>query len=602
MTLSKHLPMFKRSNLPIGNKSGARVARLIVIIFFVALALIVSYSFLNVRNFIKPRLLILKTNLRELLDRANNFFLQDHEIESVLLITIGIIIIAIRILFPKKKGEKVIPLYTQTVFGIDQTYRTILNNASVGIAQINSVGGDFLECNGFLADLLGFRKDELIGKVMVSFVHKDDWFELVKKVRLLKEKEIDQVESLVRLVRRDEEIIWANTKIIPLRTDRPGIENYLIIVENLTKQINYRNQLVSSQASVEDLTNAFDGVIWEASTEDKFSYTFVSGKAVEILGYPLTEWINNPYFHADHVYHEDKQMVIDSLLSRTLISEDLKIEYRMIGSSGSIVWIREVICMPKSILKEKKLRGFITDITHVKNSEQALKETFALINEQNRKMVSFSHIISHNLRLHASNIDGITNLISNATSKTEIKEMVRMLKEVVGNLNDTLFNLNSVVNTKNNDELPKLPLRLREYVDIAIATHSDEIIAREARVINNVDDGISIEFNASYLKSILENIISNSLRFKAENRDLEIVISCVPDTDGWLLDISDNGVGIDLSRYKNRIFTFNETVSGRKIADGLDFYITRNKIETLGGKINVESILGEGTTFHVYFN
>ena len=66
-----------------------------------------------------------------------------------------------------------------------------------------------------------------------------------------------------------------------------------------------------------------------------------------------------------------------------------------------------------------------------------------------------------------------------------------------------------------------------------------------------------------------------------------------------VLSITDNGLGIDLERYKDRLFGMYKTFHGNKDAKGLGLFITKAQIETMKGKIEVESTVGEGTTFRI---
>jgi signal transduction histidine kinase len=65
--------------------------------------------------------------------------------------------------------------------------------------------------------------------------------------------------------------------------------------------------------------------------------------------------------------------------------------------------------------------------------------------------------------------------------------------------------------------------------------------------------------------------------------------------------ISDNGIGIDLNVHKDKIFTlykrFHDHVEGK----GLGLYLVKTQIVTLGGRIEIESTVNQGTTFYVYF-
>jgi signal transduction histidine kinase len=68
-----------------------------------------------------------------------------------------------------------------------------------------------------------------------------------------------------------------------------------------------------------------------------------------------------------------------------------------------------------------------------------------------------------------------------------------------------------------------------------------------------------------------------------------------------VIDFADNGLGIDLKRYGNRLFGLYQRFHEHKEGKGLGLYMTHSQITAMGGKIEVESEPGKGTTFKIYF-
>ncbi|RZL41316.1 MAG: HAMP domain-containing histidine kinase, partial [Pedobacter sp.] len=209
---------------------------------------------------------------------------------------------------------------------------------------------------------------------------------------------------------------------------------------------------------------------------------------------------------------------------------------------------------------------------------------------------------SHNLRSHATNIDGISGLIANAESNEERDEMIKLLRRVVVNLNDTLYNLNNIVNIQTSINMVKEPLNLLEYINNALQTQEAQILNKNAEIIIDVADDVFIYFNKAYLESVLLNLISNALRYSHVLRKPIIEISCKGVGGGYVLSIKDNGVGIDLSKNSEKLFGLNQTFHGNSDARGFGLFITKNQIEAMGDSIEVESIVGEGTVFTIIFS
>ena len=75
-----------------------------------------------------------------------------------------------------------------------------------------------------------------------------------------------------------------------------------------------------------------------------------------------------------------------------------------------------------------------------------MKKSFDLVTEQNKRLLNFSYIISHNLRSHTSNIESIVSLLEFADTEEEKEEMMQLLKTVSMSLGDTMDHLNEVIN------------------------------------------------------------------------------------------------------------------------------------------------------------
>lgn len=484
----------------------------------------------------------------------------------------------------------------------ENKYKTIFANAAIGIGRINSVTGEFLEANDFLCELFGYSATELTSKKIKSLIHVDDLAADAKDFKRMLNNEIRQFSSIRRYVDKNKEVIWANAIISPLWEEGEEPSHHIVIIEDITQQVIYEEQLIASKKHIEELINSIEGIVWEASVNDDFANTFVSGKIVDILGYSEDEWTSEIGFFFKKLHPEDHDRVKEYLDTELFLRTHHVYEYRMIAKNGAVVWIRDSVTVVPNVEEPEKLRGIMMDITAIKEAEETLHKSYELVNEQNKRLLNFSYIVSHNLRSHASNIDGISALILNAESNEERNEMIKLLRKVVVNLNDTLYNLNNIVNIQTSVDPVKEPLNLLEFINNALQTQEAQILNKNAEIIIGVADDVFIYFNKAYLESVLLNLISNALRYSHVLRKPVIEINCSGVGGGYVLSIKDNGVGIDLSKNGEKLFGLNQTFHGNSDARGFGLFITKNQIEAMGDRIEVESTVGEGTTFTIVFS
>jgi sensor histidine kinase regulating citrate/malate metabolism len=67
------------------------------------------------------------------------------------------------------------------------------------------------------------------------------------------------------------------------------------------------------------------------------------------------------------------------------------------------------------------------------------------------------------------------------------------------------------------------------------------------------------------------------------------------------LSVTDNGLGIDIERYKDQIFKIGKVFHRHPNAKGYGLFMTKTQVEAMGGEIRIESIVNEGTTFKITF-
>ncbi len=142
---------------------------------------------------------------------------------------------------------------------------------------------------------------------------------------------------------------------------------------------------------------------------------------------------------------------------------------------------------------------------------------------------------------------------------------------------------------------------LKPFLDNTLKLLKTQISEANATIITEIPEDVEINFSVSYLESILQNLILNSVKYKHPDRNPEIKIDCCYKENYLTLNITDNGIGINLEKYKDKLFGMYKTFHANKDSKGLGLFMSKNQIESLGGKIIVESKIDEGTTFKLYF-
>lgn len=376
-------------------------------------------------------------------------------------------------------------------------------------------------------------------------------------------------------------------------------ERVIVSTEDITNRLESERIIIDTKQNVESLINTIDGIVWECDATT-YNFDFISDKVTNILGYTPEEWVNDPHFWSNHIHPEDKEWVQSYCKIKVNDNQDHDFEYRMIAKDGKVVWLRDIVNIIYAHGKPNMLRGIMIDITQSKEAENELNNSFEIVSEQNKRLLNFSYIVSHNLRSHTSNIASIVSFLENTDSQEEKNEMLQLLKTVSNSLNETMLHLNEVINIRTNISLVLMPLNLNEYISTALNVLNEQISKNDISILSHVPLDTIINYNPAYLESILYNIISNSIRYRHPDRTAIIKISYHIENNLKFLEISDNGIGIDLIKNADKLFGMYKTFTTNSESKGIGLFITKNQIDAMGGTITVESEPNIGTTFKIY--
>ena len=230
-----------------------------------------------------------------------------------------------------------------------------------------------------------------------------------------------------------------------------------------------------------------------------------------------------------------------------------------------------------------------------------LRDQQLFYSAQNSRLLNFAYIVSHNLRSHAGNLGIMLDFFEKATTLTEKKEIMIHLKAISYGLGDTIKHLNEVVSMQTDINANKAIINLRNYITKTEEILSGEINAKGGTVINAVSSEINFSYNPAYMESILLNFISNSMKYGHPDRNPVVTLNALSEDGRLVLEIKDNGLGIDLKKHGKYLFGLHKTFHGNKDARGVGLFITKNQIETLCSRVDVQSDVGKGTTFKIFF-
>ena len=297
---------------------------------------------------------------------------------------------------------------------------------------------------------------------------------------------------------------------------------------------------------------------------------------------------------------EERQKVLNASLEDKVLERTQKINEinrELITQRDQLFLQNETI---EHNLKElTDVRKSLVHTVHQKTKElrQANKELVS----QNAQLEQYAFITAHNLKAPVARLRGLVNIFQ-LTNQPENpnNEIIDRIKEASLDMDEVISDINKILKIKNFNQQD------REVIEVDTLINKIEARLKEKIEENQVEIKKEIKFKKiksidTYLESILYNLIYNGIKYNRSDADSFVNIHTYNKGSRLHIDISDNGIGIDLEKYGNKIFglyqRFHDHVNGK----GIGLYLVKTQVEALNGKISIESEIDKGTTFKISF-
>lgn len=376
---------------------------------------------------------------------------------------------------------------------------------------------------------------------------------------------------------------------------------------------------IRTKAELEE-AHAANQAILNASTKVSIISTDTSGvitsfnKGAELqLGYTSIEMIGKQTPQIIHLKEEIENVgqELSATLNTKIEGFDVIISHAKVGLHETREWtyVRKdgttypVLLSVTAVKQNGIITGFLgvgIDITEIKKAEKEVSALLDITRDQNERLKNFAFIVSHNLRSHAGGISMLLDIFKEESPHIYANELFQHFKNASDNLSETIKHLTEVVQINLGTIENATPTLLRPIIEKNISSLMPLAVKNGVLLQNEVPDHIKVLALPAYLDSIVLNFISNGIKYSSKEKNSYLKISVEFIEEFVILIFKDNGLGIDLQRHGKKLFGIYKTFHGNKDSRGVGLFITKNHVESMGGRIEVESEVNIGTTFKVF--
>jgi PAS domain S-box-containing protein len=361
--------------------------------------------------------------------------------------------------------------------------------------------------------------------------------------------------------------------------------------------------LEESEARFKTLVEHIPAITYIAALDEFSTTLYVSPQVETILGFSQRDYKNDPDIWRKQLHPDDRTRIMDEVLKAHKFNTPFISEYRMLTSSGQVVWFRdEAVIVRDKNDKPLFLQGIMYDLTelmiHRNNLEELVEKRTNELKRSNTDLQQFAYAASHDLQEPLRVIGGFVRLLAKRYKgklDSEADEFIWHTVEGVKRMENLIKDLlaYSQIGTRGKDFKPSdCSLVIKE----ALVNLQTAIEESHAKITCDVLPIVMAD--TSQLSRLFQNLIGNAIKFHGK-RIPEIHVSAGREANDWVFSVKDNGIGID-QKDAGRIFIIFQRLHSREEypGTGIGLAICKRIVERHSGRIWVESEPGKGSTFY----
>lgn len=399
--------------------------------------------------------------------------------------------------------------------------------------------------------------------------------------------------------KKNGELYWESATISPILDEQGAVTNFIAVKEDITVKIITEENLVKEKELLQALLDNIPDLIYFKDKDSKF--TRINKAEALVLG------VSDPreaiaksdfdFFETGHakVAREDEQKIMQSNIPLIAKLENI----RTAGGERRWFTATKVPVINKQGVSTG-LVGISRDITSAKLNEEKLEKYSEGLKELYAGKEKLFTIIAHDLKSPFSPLLGLSETIVNEFDSLTPGELKLFNTEIFNALKNSYTLLENLLSWSRLEtgqmKLNPTSINIFDQTVKVISILSGNAKLKNISLVNATDNNVFISADPNMFHSVLQNLISNAIKFTNKNGLIKISTETVSN-DLIQITVSDNGVGMKSEQTK-KLFSITAASTygtNNEKGTGLGLMICKEMVERQGGTISVKSEVGKGT-------
>lgn len=469
--------------------------------------------------------------------------------------------------------------------------------------------GDYLGCNHAAEKLLGLPEDDIIGIAPETLTSletgkriRDEDQQVLKLEKTLKYQE--------RMDKHDKSVLLDITKI-PFYNSRGELLGLIAMWRDITREYESAEQLRQSEERYHLAMDAVEDGLWDWYVDSK--KIICNPAYYSMLGYQFNEFPAT-LSRLDNLIHPDDKLRVQAYRKQYLADPagSYEVEFRMQGKDQQYHWLlsRGRIVEFTHDHRPVRMLGTHKDITRHKSNEVSLLEAKQDAEMANLYKSEFLANMSHEIRTPMNAIIGMLQLAGRTSLTAQQQDY---LDKASYSAQSLLRIINDILDFSKIEagklELEKVLFPLDKVLDHALDLNviRSQEKGVELLLYAPVSSGIMLKGDPLRLGQVLINLLSNAVKFTSDG-EIELGCEDLGEKEGRIslkFWVRDTGIGISQSQQEKLFDAFSQadgSTTRKYGGTGLGLSISKHLVSMMGGKLKVNSEVGQGSTFSFIVN